>query len=337
MKEKLSTVIKLILSLGLGVGLMYWFIGRMPESEKLQTWETMKSANIFWLLSIPLFGFLSNFSRAERWRYLLQSAGYKPGFWNTFFSVMIMYFANLFVPRSGDVLRCSILTKYEGIPVDKSVGTMVVERFVDLISIAVIGFILFVGQREKFLLLFSKKAETAPESPEMTVIKYIVPVLLVLGISGFSFYVWKKHGIEKFVTIVKEKMSGFLHGLQSIRNVKNPMAFIIHSILVWVCYIFMTYFAFRALPETASLDIWACLACLFFGGFAMVATPGGLGVFPITIKFVLLQFGIAASIGLPYGLAVWAMQTLAGFVGGILSIGLLLLINRSNKLVTKLA
>ena len=143
MKEKLSTVIKLILSLGLGVGLMYWFIGRMPESEKLQTWETMKSANIFWLLSIPLFGFLSNFSRAERWRYLLQSAGYKPGFWNTFFSVMIMYFANLFVPRSGDVLRCSILTKYEGIPVDKSVGTMVVERFVDLISIAVIGFILF--------------------------------------------------------------------------------------------------------------------------------------------------------------------------------------------------
>ena len=316
MKEKLSTVIKLILSLGLGVGLMYWFIGRMPESEKLQTWETMKSANIFWLLSIPLFGFLSNFSRAERWRYLLQSAGYKPGFWNTFFSVMIMYFANLFVPRSGDVLRCSILTKYEGIPVDKSVGTMVVERFVDLISIAVIGFILFVGQREKFLLLFSKKAETAPESPEMTVIKYIVPVLLVL---------------------VKEKMSGFLHGLQSIRNLKNPMAFIIHSILVWVCYIFMTYFAFRALPETASLDIWACLACLFFGGFAMVATPGGLGVFPITIKFVLLQFGIAASIGLPYGLAVWAMQTLAGFVGGILSIGLLLLINRSNKLVTKLA
>jgi hypothetical protein len=99
----------------------------------------------------------------------------------------------------------------------------------------------------------------------------------------------------------------------------------------------MTYFAFRALPETASLDIWACLACLFFGGFAMVATPGGLGVFPITIKFVLLQFGIAATVGLPYGLAVWAMQTLAGFVGGILSIGLLLLINRSNKLVPKQA
>ena len=177
------------------------------------------------------------------------------------------------------IVYSSIWTKYEGIPVDKSVGTMVVERFVDLISIAVIGFILFVGQREKFLLLFSKKAETAPESPEMTVIKYIVPVLLVLGISGFSFYVWKKHGIEKFVTLVKEKMSGFLHGLQSIRNLKNPMAFIIHSILVWVCYIFMTYFAFRALPETTSLDIWACLACLFFGGFAMVATPGGLGVF----------------------------------------------------------
>lgn len=332
MKGKIGHIVKILLSLGIGIGLMYWFIGRMPAEEKLQTWETMKRSNVFWLLSIPFFGFLSNFSRAERWRYLLQSVGYQPKFWNTFFSVMIMYFANLFVPRSGEVLRCSILAKYENIPVDKSVGTMVVERIVDLISIAIVSLVIFIGQRDKFILLFSNRQQAGEETPFMMIVKNIVPVILVIGIAAFSLYIWKKFGFEKFIQLVKEKMAGFWHGILSIKNVKSPLAFIFHSIVVWACYLAMTYYAFRALPETAGLDMWAACASLVFGGFAMVATPGGLGVFPITIKFVLLQFGIIAAIGLPYGLTIWAVQTLSGFLGGIISFALLLLINKDKPI-----
>ncbi|MBX7225381.1 MAG: flippase-like domain-containing protein [Chitinophagales bacterium] len=329
MKQKVGNFIKLALSLGFGIFLFWVFLGRMSPEEKQQTLQTIKSAKWGWLLLIPALGFLSNFNRSERWRYLLQSVGYQPRFWNTFFSVMIMYFANLFIPRSGEVLRCTILNKYEDIPVDKAIGTMLLERILDLVTVLLIAGVLFLAEGDKLLKMWEQKNTSAEAANTPWIIQYIIPIILLVGVGTVSLYIWKKFGFRKFIDIVRGKFMGVWEGLRSIRNVKQPIRFTLHTISMWVCYWGMSYFAFRALPETAHLSIWAGMACLVFGGFAMVAAPGGIGTFFVAIALVLTQYDIDLNIGKAFGLSVWAMQTLAAFSGGLISFAVLALMNKN--------
>ena len=71
----------------------------------------------------------------------MEPIGYKTGFWNTFLAVMIGYFANLALPRLGEVTRCGILAKYDNVPFNKSFGTVITERILDLLCFVVFFFI----------------------------------------------------------------------------------------------------------------------------------------------------------------------------------------------------
>ena len=46
---------------------------------------------------------------------------------------MISYFANLGIPRSGEILRATTLSTYEKIPFENAFGTIVTERVIDLL------------------------------------------------------------------------------------------------------------------------------------------------------------------------------------------------------------
>ena len=110
----------------------------MSESDKAETINAFKRANYFWVILAPLIGFIGNFIRTQRWRLMLRPLGYNPNYWNTFHCVMVMYFFNLFVPRLGEVTRCSFLAQYEKVPIEKSLGTMVTERLIDVLCLGVV-------------------------------------------------------------------------------------------------------------------------------------------------------------------------------------------------------
>lgn len=334
-KQYLISGLKIAISLGLGVGLIVFMINKLSPADKEGIIDAFKRANYFWVLLAPVLGMLSNFSRAQRWRQLLQPLGHNPGFANTYFSIMLMYFFNLFVPRLGEVTRCSILARYEKIPLDKSIGTMVVERLADLVAILIIGGGLFIVERERlysfFAALFNGSNNPNPNAaPSFT--KWIVLGGIAIAVLGFAIYILRKHGFEQLKQTIKEKVLGFVEGLKSIRYVKRPWEFILHSMLIWLCYFLMIYLSFRALPETAHLSVFAGAACLFFGGFAMVLTPGGIGAYPLAIQAVLIQYGIVAYLGIALGNLVWAAQMASVLVGGLISLVLLAIINKEPSL-----
>ncbi|MFI4963676.1 MAG: lysylphosphatidylglycerol synthase transmembrane domain-containing protein [Legionellales bacterium] len=144
MKKYIGSIIKLVVSLGIGVALVFWFVGQMSPSDKQNVIDDVKRANYVWVIIPPLIGLISNYFRTQRWRILLRSLGYNPAFLNTFLSVMIMYFLNLFFPRLGEVSRCGVLSRYEKIPLDKAIGTMVLERVMDLVCIGIVSLLLLV-------------------------------------------------------------------------------------------------------------------------------------------------------------------------------------------------
>lgn len=297
------------------------------------TIESFGRANYLWLLLALFFGFISGFLRAQRWRLMLKPVGYYPGFWNTFFSINVMFFANLFIPRLGEVSRCGILAKYEDVPVEKSIGTMVVERILDLICILILLGILLIGEYDKISGLlfdtFSKKEVTPVESHWL--IKYGIPLVLIVAVGLFSLIIIRKHGFTHLKNNFIQRFKGLIEGVISIRYMKDFGQFIILTVAIWACYLLMSYVSFQALSETSNLGILPALGCLIFGGFAMVATPGGIGAYPLAVRAILLLYGINEVIGGAIGTMIWGTQTIGVFLMGIISLILLALVNPSKK------
>lgn len=340
MKKHLTNILKLLVSLSIGVGLVYWFQSQMSDSDKQQVMADIKRANYFWVIVGPAIGLLSNYFRTQRWRLLLRPLGYNPRFWNTFFSVMMMYFLNLFFPRLGEVSRCGALSRYEKVPLDKAIGTMVIERVIDVICIALIALFLLVAEHDKFVELYdvivsnSKTtfADIIAKNEISPTLKYSVFAAVGFAIAAFLVYQIRKTGFISLVNTVREKVMGLLQGVIAVKDLDQPFVFVFHTVMIWVCYTSMAYFNFLIYPETSHLTLLAAGVCLFFSGVAFSLTPGGLGLYPIFIKIILSLYGVVGSAAISLGLVAWTAQTISVLSAGVISMILLAILNREPAL-----
>src|SRR6186713_2717080 len=130
MNKRLGTILQYLFFFCLG----FFFVWMSVKDIDKDKWQQIKFAlqNARYYLVVPVFAILilSHYTRALRWRLLMESLGYLPDKAITFFAVMIGYLANQGVPRMGEVLKCTVLSKYEKIPVDKLVGTIILERLI---------------------------------------------------------------------------------------------------------------------------------------------------------------------------------------------------------------
>jgi glycosyltransferase 2 family protein len=335
-KKYLAGFLKLAVSLGVGIGVVYVFVSKMSDTEKQQVITDIGRANYIWVIAPVILGFISNYFRSQRWRLLLRPLGYKPGLFNTFFSVMIMYFLNLFFPRLGEVSRCGVLSRYEGVPLDKAIGTMVLERLVDVLCLGIILLVLVTTQAQKFWALKEeigiKSAQIAGKYQINDTLKYGVLLGVALLIIAFLAYRINKQGLDVFIAEVKERVMGLVKGIISIKDIGNPWEFVFHTVMIWVCYFSMGYVGFFMFPETSQLPMVTALMCLAFSAVAFSLTPGGLGLFPIFMQLVVNVYGVAGSAALSYGLVSWSAQTASVLIGGVISLMLLAIFNREPSL-----
>jgi uncharacterized protein (TIRG00374 family) len=324
-KKHLSTVLKFTLSLGLGLAIVWFTFSRLTDDEMRFMRSAFANANYWWLILAAFINTISNFFRAERWRMLLKPLGYTPSFVNTFLSVIVMYFANLLFPRLGEVMRCGILTRYEKIPVDKSIGTMVTERLVDVLTLPIIiGILLFVEKDRFYEALSGTQAITKnfSNNPLYSYILYGIVALLII------FVLYKIITDKFWIGKIQHFIIGIFQGLKSILKTESPLLFIFYSIMIWVCFFLAGYVSLFALPETSEAGPWAALAMLFFGAIAYTAVQGGVGAYPLVAAKLLLVYGVAETIGLSFGWLTWTVQTGLVIIGGLFSLLVLTLINK---------
>src|SRR5664279_2072097 len=132
MRKKIVAVIKYLIFLGIGIFLMLWQFSKMSFAQNVQFRDSLRHANYIVLIPILILAILSHLSRAVRWKIMIEPLGYKPSTSNTFYATMCGYFANTFIPRAGEILRCTLLGRYEKIPINKLIGTILTERVFDL-------------------------------------------------------------------------------------------------------------------------------------------------------------------------------------------------------------
>lgn len=322
--------------MGIGVLLVWLSISKLDDQQRQEMLESMKSANFFWLSFSILLGGVSHMSRSIRWQMALKPMGYTPSLPNSFMAVMISYFANLAIPRSGEVARCSILRTYEGVPVQRSFGTVVTERIIDLMMLGLFFTITLLVEfdtamgmvREKIITPMGTKLEGMVPQGYLPVLLISIAVTLLFFFFMSRKYLRKLKIYHKFKTVLK----GFLEGIISIRKLEKPFWYIFHTIVIWVMYYLMTYVCFFSMPETAHLGVGPGLVVFAIGSVAMVISQGGLGAYPLFVSGALLLYGVSDADGAAFGWLVWSAQTAMIIIFGTLSVILLPIVNRKKTI-----
>lgn len=325
-KKTVSTILQLIVFLGLGIGLIVWRYNAMTEVEKAEMFNAFR--HVRWIYGIPIFiiGFLSHYFRALRWKLLLQPLDIYPSTANTTFSVLIGYLANTLVPRLGEVAKCTVLARYEKVPVDKLVGTVIAERAFDTICLLAIVFITLGVQYDIIYPLAQRiylEMFTDATGHFIWLRMLVALGVILLGIVALIL-LYRKIKDSKIGHIIK----GLGEGLKAVLKVKQRGMFFLYTVLIWAGYTGAVIVGFYALPETEHIQPLAGLAVISFGSIGMILTPGGIGAYPEIVALVLQLYGLSLGIGKAYGWVSWAAQTGIVLILGLAALILLPLYNR---------
>ncbi|MFL5751784.1 MAG: lysylphosphatidylglycerol synthase transmembrane domain-containing protein [Bacteroidia bacterium] len=333
MNKKLKSTLQYTVLFGLVIVLLWWMLRGMAD-KKEEIIRSFQQANYFWVgISVIVAG-ISHFIRAYRWKYLLEPLGYHPRTKNSLAAVLVGYLVNYIIPRAGELSRCTAITKYEKVPFQVALGTVITERIVDF-ALLILVFLLtllfqfkeLIGLTDKYILTpMQEKFAKLGDHPALM-------VLLLVSIAGavIGFFLFRKKIRSMLTGKFGNLIKGFADGISSIRKMKNPGAFILQSVLIWAMYFFALYFCFFALKETSQLGLKECLTILLFGTFGVIFTPGGLGAYHLIVMNILFYYGINETTGFAFAWLAWGSQFIFILIAGPISLIALPLMNKKTN------
>jgi glycosyltransferase 2 family protein len=350
-KKILINILKFLGFLSIGIAIMAWLYnsqnaafqeglrlkGQTPYPLSTKLFNDFLSVKIFWLVMTLLAFSFSNYSRAVRWNMLMRPLGYRPSDLNSFFAVNISYFTNLFLSRAGEVVRASSLAKVEGMSVSKVMGTVVVDRLLDMASLILIVGFGFLVEYETLWNYLDKSLGQGDGSFRLLKSPFFLG-LVAFGVTslGLLFIFRKKIQESPLFQKVWHIVEKFTEGLKTIKKIENLPLFIFHSVNIWVMYYMMTFLCFYAFAPTEHLPAIAALTVFVFGTFGIVIpSPGGMGTYHFLATAALVIHGVNGDDAFSFAnIMFFTVQIFYSIVIGSLSIFLLYFFNRhKNKAV----
>jgi hypothetical protein len=330
-KKKLKQIIQLTISLGIA-GWIFWFLYRDVPMNSLI--DQLKSSNWFWISSSLTISLCGYWLRGWRWSLLIQEDdGIKVRPNRAYHAVMVGYLVNMLLPRAGEVARCGVLTRTNGISLGHLFGTVIVERSVDMIFLIATIFLAFFVENELFLNLANElinlKSLGAGILSNLPIAAGILIILIL-----FIYLIFRRFKDHSLVNKVQHFFREIGGGLGSIRKLRNPIGFIISSITLWVIYFLTMYTVSLGIESTANLSLNEVLLVMVMGSIGMIApVQGGIGTFHALVAFILIQFGIAEQDGKIFAAIIHGTQVFLVILAGLISWIILLKIPAWKKLV----
>lgn len=316
MSTQLKKYLQLAVIFTIGAAFLY-FVFKGTNWPDL--WQKFTHAN-YWWIAVGLFvSIVSHWFRAYRATMLYDALGYKVSTANSLHAVFIGYFINYFIPRGGEVSRCAALNKTNNLPIEKSLGSVITERLVDMLMLVIILGVVFLVQFDVIINYINTNLNSG-STQGSGVIKYVLlgaAAVVAIGVYVFRNQLSKISIFNKLV----EKLKGFLIGLLSIKEVKQPVLFVVLSAGIWLCYILMMYFCLFALDATANLTFAQCLTVFAMGtiGIVIPAPGAGAGTYHFAVMQGLLLFGVAQEDGIAYATIVHGAQMVMFILLGSIS------------------
>ncbi len=305
MKKNLRILIPIIL----GVFFIYITFVITSQEERHLIFDYIKSAKIEYLLLAMFLGASSDIVRGLRWRLLSKAIGYNSGRINSIASVFMCYTSNMAIPRSGEVIRATVLSEYNKIPIGKAFGTIAAERVIDMCISMTILFLVWALQYEIILESFFEDNFLNFIDDNFWIIFFSINILL----ATVFILIVKVESVKRFF---KSVLEGFL----SITKLKGRLlTFVFLSLLIWMCYILAFFVIKFSVTELNVIENSLIFSAFVVGVFSISLSNHGLGVYPLAIALFLSNFGINTEIGLSYGWLAWSCQAIITLIFGGLS------------------
>ena len=311
MPRFLKTVLQMLLFAGIGGGIIWYMMRQMDAGQRQQMGAAIRQTRLIYAFPVIAVAYLSHWARARRWQLLMEPLGLRPSLPNTLMSVLIGYVINLVPPRAGEVAKCTILARYEGVPADKMIGTIVAERAWDVLCLLLViggGLAWQAGAMDDGLRSAFKAH--APSGRGIAIaLAVVVGIILLLRM----YYRRNRDSrIGRFI-------AGLGAGMGAIFRLRQRGWFLVHTLLIWGAYLGQIYLGFKSMPATDALGMGEAMLVLIFGSLAMIAAPGGVGLYPYLTGLVLhYGYGLSLPAANAFGWVSWLAQT-----GIILLLGLI--------------
>lgn len=326
MRSKYVQSIQYILLLAAGI-LLAWLFFRTMDTGQLM--HELEHGDLSWFLVVMLVSLSVYIIRVLRWQMLIKASGYKAGFMNAFSALSIGYFVNFAVPRLGELTRCLSLKKSENIPFMQLLGTVIVERVVDILSLALLLLLTLALQFDK-ITVFAKENVFEPIYQGI-ILKILagntfvlVMTVLVTCVFLFFFFYFRKYIRERSPALLLKFIQGLKDGLTSVLKLERKWLFIFYTVLIWFCYYLMTWFWFYVFEQDPGLGWGACLAIVAIGsvGRSVPIQGGGMGAYHFLVTSVAVIYGTTEAFGKTLATLIHAGQTFFTFAMGL--VGLLI-------------
>jgi hypothetical protein len=303
----LRNVLKVGLSLLIG-GVFLWIAMRnLDLNEMKRYWLEIQTG---WIGPFLVVALMSFYLRMERWKLLIEHDKLSAKRSTLLAGVLNGYAVNYFVPRLGEITRCYYVAKKEDKSVPVIIGTVVLERVIDMLALLVLFLmvIFFVITDDSIVrLLFGYESKNIGWFYFKLFLMLVVGVLLIgvmaLGVRWLSEHHTRTKRIVDFIAIQSKQ---FLTGLKSILHIEHPFKFIVLTLLIWFCYVLMSYIPFAMLDHVSltGLGMTEALVITVIASIGItIPSPGGVGTYHLLVqKSLFLLYNVPESIGMTYAI-----------------------------------
>ncbi len=308
MKSVVFKILNFLLFFALTGGVVYLVFKDIPLES---FFHKLENANYFYVVISGLSGAVAYYFRGLRWKLMLKPFGYEPSDWNMFNAVAVGYFANMGLPRMGEVVRCASLKKTDNVEMKHSMGTVVTERMSDLLVLFLLVIFVFVVKADFFgKFIYDKIWQPLAVKLSVSANGWLVLGVMV-GLVLVGLYLLYRFRHVGFVAKIINIFKGFYDGLVSVFKMKNKGLFLLYTLIIWLLYWLMAYIVFFAIDATNGLDAIDAIFILVAGSFGMVApVQNGFGAYHWIVAQALMIYGISKEDGLLYATLVHEMQVL---------------------------
>ena len=313
-KKIFKKVLQVIFPLLLGVFILVWVY---RDFNFQRVGEVMLHGMDYgWIVLSLVFGVFANLFRGWRWKLALEPLGEYPKTSNCVYAIFISYASNLVIPRVGEVTRCGVLSKYDGVSFPKSLGTVVSERMIDTLCVGLITGMVLLSQMPVFATFFAETGTDVGRYAEvLTSGHFYLIVLCVVAIGLLGFFLIRN--IALFAKL-KGILQNVWQGIVALKDIKHIPLYIVYTLGIWVCYFFEFYLAFFAFDFSAHLGISAGLVMFVVGTLAVIVpTPNGAGPWHFAVMTMLMLYGVGKEDAGIFALLVHGIQTFLLILLGI--------------------
>ncbi|MEJ6499795.1 MAG: lysylphosphatidylglycerol synthase transmembrane domain-containing protein [Cryomorphaceae bacterium] len=296
-----------------------------------KVWASAKEAKWGYIMLSIALGYTAVLSRGKRWTYVLRHLGYSTSTWRAVHATGVGYLVNMAIPRAGEVARATALNRADNIPVNVLIGTILIERTIDLLMMAGLLGLAFIGasgEIQALLDITQQNTDGSPKSggfPWMSLFGGIVGLVLI-----FAVFFQKQVRATAFYTKLVTFLEGMMEGVRAVGQLPNKWAFWGHTFFIWACYYVMVYVCFYALPFTANFTLAQGLFVMMAASLGvLVPVPGGVGAYHYLVAMALVVLGLPYEQGLAFATIVHAAQALMLISSGV--IGLIALSARKGR------